>query len=372
MSFSGTDIKRGILELSTYNQDTYCAKYAQLFYKTLTQADESVILQFGTELLSFRPKELRYSQKTKMWSKWDLSTSSQPFYSDIERFYAVLKDKVFSKVDFSQCCGIDISGLNLEQNKTVTRELIERAPDLTGVIFPAMDLTGCDLKDKRLSGSDLSRVTGLKPENLFPDYSDKTWSQNYTAKSYNGVKFPEMDMTGVSTKYLLFKNCKGLRNGPMNSMVTIDFEEYLQSQKVWWPLNFTYRAFSRPFLVPKERVCRFTACDLTNVTFAEGAQLALVNKCRISLDTYRTFFKGNSGMRKLMTENKISCPELDSMVTDLLKSIHEIRPELSIDKNRIWKGEREERWDIIKLHDILQTNLEQFKQLITQLFILSI
>lgn len=77
-------------------------------------------------------------------------------------------------------------------------------------------------------------------------------------------------------------------------------------------------------------------------------------------------------MREFMTKNKISCPELDNMVTDLRNAIHEVRPELSADKNRIWQGEREEQWDIINLHDILQTNPEQFARLVTQLFILSI
>ena len=359
MAFKTRDIKRGILELFGCDKYTYCVKYAQLFYKTLTRASESIIAQMGVELLQLRPKELSYSQKTKNGSKYD---------SDFQLFFHILKDRKMALFDLSKCAGVDISGLNLGQNKTVTREMIEQSPDLSGIIFPAIDLTGCDLTDKQLSGSDLSQVTGLRPENLFPNYSDKTWSQNYIARSYNGVKFPELDMTGVPTKYLFFKNCKGLKNGTPQARISLDFEAYLQSHKDWDTLNFASRAFSKPFTVPDDKICNFTACDLTNVTFTKGAQLRHIEKCTISLRTYKTFFKGNIGMREFMTKNKISCPELDNMVTDLRNAIHEVRPELSADKNRIWQGEREEGWDIVQIHNISQKSPEKFKGIVNQLF----
>ena len=338
------------------DKNTYSVKYAQLFRNTLTRASESTIVQMGGELLKLRPMELRYSQKTKLGPKYD---------SYFQLFFQILKDRKIALFDLSKCAGVDISGLNLGQNKTVTRELIEQSPDLSGVIFPAIDLTGCDLTDKQLSGSDLSQVTGLKPENLFPNYSDKTWSPNYIAKSYNGVQFPELDMTGVQTKYLLFKNCKGLKNGRNQSTVELDFGEYLEAHKGCNTLNFTSRRFSSPFTVPCDKKCYFIACDLTNATFTKGEQVRRLEKCLISLKTYRTFFKGNKGMRKFMTDKKISCPELDAMVSELAETLH-------VDKNRVWKGEQEEQWDIIKLHDTLQTNPEQFTRLVTQLFILTI
>ena len=356
MAFKTADIKRGILELSTCDRKTYCVKYAQLFCKMLTRASNPIIPKMGVEVLRLRPKELSYSQKTKLWSKWGF---------DYKHFFELLKDNKIVFFDFSNCAGIDISGLNLKQNKTVTRETVEQSPDLSGVIFPVIDLTGCDLTEKQLSGSDLSQVTGLKPENLFPNYSDKTWSPNYIAKSYNGVKFPELDMTGVQTKYLLFKNCKGLKNGRNQSTVELDFGEYLEAHKGCNTLNFTSRSFSSPFTVPCDKKCYFIACDLTNATFTKGDQVRHLEKCLISLKTYRTFFKGNKGMRKFMTDKKISCPELGAMVSELAETLH-------VDKNRVWQGEREEQWDIIKLHDILQTNPEQFARLVTQLFILTI
>jgi len=338
MAFNTTDIKRGILELSTCDKKTYCMKYAQLFRKVVTRASEAVIASMGVELLQMRPRELGYSQRTKLWSKWD---------ADVTLFYDSLKSKAFAKVDFSECGGTDISGLDLSLNKTVTRELVESSPDLSGVVLPELDLTGCNLKDKPISGADLSRVTGLKPENLFPDYSDKTWSPNYIAKSYNGVKFPELDMTGVPIKYLLFKNCKGLKNGRAQSTVELDFGEYIAAHKSYDTFNFTSRSFSSPFTVPCDKKYYFIACDLTNATFTKGEQVRRLEKCRISLKTYRTFFKGNKGMRKFMTDAKISCPELDTMVSELADA-------LRVDKNRVWRGEREEGWDILKIHSDFQ------------------
>ena len=370
MDFGIDDIQKAFSELPAIGTREYTVSYAKLFYKTMHHASREVILQIGAELLRLRPKELSFHQKRRLWSSWNLSIALQPYYSDIERFYTLLSSKVLEQIDFSQCCGVDISGLNLAENKTVTRELIEGSPDLSGVTFPAIDLTGCDLRNKPLSDSDLSRVTGLKPENLFPDYSGKTWNTTYIAKSYNGVKFPEMDMTGVPTKYLLFKNCAGLKNGNLNTRLIVNFEKYLQSQER--QLSFGYRAFSSPFIVPDDRVCFFTDCDLRNATFTNPQQFNRVRRCQISLETYKTFFMGDLRMERILSEKQISCPELDSMVADLVKAFNAAHPELSIDKNRIWQGEREEQWDIIKLHDTLQTNPAQFARLVTQLFILTI
>jgi len=358
MAFNKMDIERGMQALNECENTTFCENYAQLFYKTVTEASDRDFNAVAIKLLKLRPKELSYSQK----SKWRYYSSEQ--ISDIRLFYSVLKSSKFSQLDFTGCGSLDISGLDLSKNKTITREIVESAYDLTGVKFPAMDLAGCDLTKKQLSNCDLSKVTGLRAENIFPNYANSKWSPNYVARTYRDVKFPAIDMTGVNMRNLYIKSCTGLENLGENITRYKDFEEYRKSHKYERPCRPSGYKFIKPFTVPTNKAYFFSGCDLTLATFKNRRQVQRLEGCQISLDTYRQFFRAKKYQLEYMVNYNIVCPELNRIVSEITEAINTVCPTFRNTEKTVWEKEHSGEWDLAGVYGEYQKDPSTVKRLL--------
>ena len=97
MGFDIPDIQEAISKLPAHGTKEYPVRYAELFYKVITEAFDATFKSTGIELLKIRPKELRYSRK----SEWRYYKDTQ--IPTIRLFYSVLKPAKFSLLDFTGC-----------------------------------------------------------------------------------------------------------------------------------------------------------------------------------------------------------------------------------------------------------------------------
>ena len=361
MGFDIPDIQEAISKLPAHGTTEYPTCYAELFYRVVTEAVDATFKSTGIKILKLRPKELGYGRK----SDWRYYKDTQ--IQTIRLFYSVLKSAKFSQLDFTGCGALDLSGLNLAENPTITRETIEQAIDLKGTVFPAIDLTGCDLTDKQLSGSDLSRVTGLKAENIFPNYADSKWSPNYVARAYRNVKFPGIDMAGVNMRNLYIKNCTGLRNLGENITRYKDFEEYRKLHKYERPCRPSGYKFIKPFTVPTNKAYFFSGCDLTLAVFKNRRQVQRLEGCQISLDTYRQFFRAKKYYLELMGSYNITCPELTRIVSEIAAAIKAVCPTFRDVEKITWEKEHLGEWDVASIYSDFQKNPSTVKRLLLPL-----